>query len=289
VTSHTIVHVSDPHLLADGLLLGSVDCARNLQRFADRVVTSGIRPDVMVVTGDIADQAEPRAYEVARGILEPLARSVGAAFVWVTGNHDHRVTFSELLVGGAPTNRVIDVDGLRIVALDSTIPGYHHGRIEDDTMGWLREVLAEPAEHGTVLALHHPPLDSDLGFLRILDLRNRAGLAEVIRGTDVRVVLAGHWHLSANGEIAGVPVLVAGATSYSADPGAPSGSFVGVDAGQSYRVVELRENDVFSVVVPLSGEPQVTLVDRADLSAADSLDAAERDEAWSRFPVTDLS
>jgi 3',5'-cyclic-AMP phosphodiesterase len=289
VTAHTIVHVSDPHLLADDLLLGAVDCERTLQRFAERVIASEIQPDAIVVTGDVADQAEPRAYEKACSILVPLAERLDAKLLWVMGNHDHRIIFSDHLLAGGPTNQVVDVAGLRIVALDSAVPGYHHGRIEDSSLAWLREVLSEPAEHGTVLALHHPPLDTDLGFLRILDLRNRAELAKVIRDTDVRVVLAGHWHLSASGEIAGVPVLVAGATSYSADPGAPVGSFVGVDAGQSYRVIELRETGVHSVVVPIVGEPGITLVNRTELTAADALDEAERDEQWSRFPITDLS
>lgn len=284
---HTIVHVSDPHLLAEGLLYGAVDCDRNLRRFVERVIASEVVPDAIVVTGDVADQGEPEAYVRARAILDPLAEQLGTRLVWVMGNHDHRVVFSDHLLDGQPTNQVVDVGGLRIIALDSTVPGYHHGCIEDATLEWLRDVLAEPAEHGTVLALHHPPLEAVLSFLRILDLRNRERLADVVRGSDVRLVLAGHWHLTASGRLAGAPVLVAGATSYCADPSA-AGSFVGVDGGQSYRLVKLDGPDVQSTVVPLTVAPTITMVTREQLAATEHLDRAAQDERWSRFPVTDL-
>jgi 3',5'-cyclic-AMP phosphodiesterase len=286
--AYTLVHVSDLHLLADGLLFGEVDCEEHLRRFASRVVASGVRPDAIVVTGDVADQAESGAYVRARAVLDPLAESLGCPVVWVMGNHDHRVVFREHLLGDDLTNRVVNVGGLRLVALDSTRPGYHHGHLDAATLGWLHEVLSVPAPDGTVLALHHPPLETNLAFLRFLDLRNRDELADVVRGTDVRVVLAGHWHLSAIGTWAGVSVLVAGATSYSTDPAAPSGSFAGVDHAQSYRLIELHDGGLTSSVVPIAAQPVVVTVSAADLTAAEDLAPADRDERWSRFPVTDL-
>ena len=55
-------------------------------------------------------------------------------------------------------DRVHDVDGLRIVSLDTSVPGYHHGEISDAQYEWLASVLAKPAPHGTLLAMHHPPI-----------------------------------------------------------------------------------------------------------------------------------
>ena len=103
-----------------------------------------------------------------------------------------------------------DVDGLRIIALDTSVPGYHHGELSDDQLTWLAAELATPAEHGTLIALHHPPLP--LPMLRaaeLIELLEQDRLAAVIEGSDVRGILAGHLHFSTYSLFAGVPVSVA--------------------------------------------------------------------------------
>src|SRR5690606_21282035 len=132
--------------------------------------------------------------------------------VWVMGNHDERPAYSAGLFGeesSAPQDRVELVGGLRIVSLDSTVPGYHHGDLRDSQLEWLRDVLAEPAPDGTILALHHPPLPSPVEIMAILELQRMERLADVVRGTDVRGILAGHLHHAMSGMFAGIPVSVA--------------------------------------------------------------------------------
>lgn len=65
-------------------------------------------------------------------------------------------------------DRVHEVDGLRIVALDTSVPGYHHGALRPEQLAWLADVPATPVEHGTLVALHHPPLP--LPMLRAAEL-----------------------------------------------------------------------------------------------------------------------
>src|SRR5439155_243446 len=82
--------------------------------------------------------------------------SLGAQVVWVMGNHDERGAYSQALFGeasDAPQDAVYDVNGLRIVSLDSTVPGYHHGELSAEQLAWLADVLADPAPHGPLLAL----------------------------------------------------------------------------------------------------------------------------------------
>src|SRR6478735_8666236 len=86
---------------------------------------------------------------------------MGAEVVWVMGNHDERTAYARGLFGldsDEPQDRVHDVDGLRIVSLDTSVPGYHHGELTDAQLAWLADVLSTPARHGTLLALHHPPI-----------------------------------------------------------------------------------------------------------------------------------
>ena len=101
------------------------------------------------------------------------------------GNHDERAAYSRELFGeesDAPQDRVYDVAGLRIVSLDTSVPGWHHGEITDEQLAWLRDVLATPAEHGTILALHHPPIPSPMvPVAEMIELLDTDRLAAVLR------------------------------------------------------------------------------------------------------------
>ena len=221
--THVVAHFSDPHLLAEGRpQFGRVDSSGHLVAALEQLERSEIRPDAIVFTGDLADLGEEDAYLRLRDIVTPVVRRMGAQLVWCMGNHDEREPYARILFGEepagdgrtgvAPQDRVYDVRGLRIVALDSSVPGYHHGELDATQLEWLRGVLAAPAEHGTLLALHHPPIPSPLDpLMGVIELQDQEAFADVIRGTDVRGVLGGHLHYSTHSTFAGVPVSVASA------------------------------------------------------------------------------
>ncbi len=133
--THVIAHISDTHFLGGKRpLYGKVDTDRTLIQALDQLERSGTSPEAIVFTGDLADLAEPDAYERLKSIVEPAAERMGAEIIWVMGNHDERGPYSAGLFGtesDAPQDRVYEFGGLRVIALDSTVPGYHHGRILD--------------------------------------------------------------------------------------------------------------------------------------------------------------
>jgi len=140
----------------------------------------------------------------------------------VPGNHDERGTFHRHLLGGSgdgdgPVNQTRWRDGLRIIALDSTIPGQSHGALDNQTLGYLRTELSAAAPDGTVLALHHPPIPSPIQPMAQIALRAPERLRDAIAGSDVRIVLCGHNHHEALGTLGPVPVWVCPATAYRAD------------------------------------------------------------------------
>lgn len=205
----TLLHLSDTHLLAGNRALGGrFDTAANLARTLEAAEATGIRPDAVVFTGDLTDLGEPEAYRALRAAVEPVAERLGAPVVWVAGNHDERPAMRSALLdqdaSQHPITGVWDLAGLRLVALDSSVPGWHHGDLDTAQLEWLRGVLATPAPLGTILALHHPPLPSHVPLFDILELRDQGRFAEVIAGTDVRAILAGHLHYSTSGTFAGV-------------------------------------------------------------------------------------
>jgi Icc protein len=283
---HRIVHVSDTHFLGGSRpLYGAVDTDDNLARALHQLERSGVRPEAIVVTGDLADLGEVDAYRRLRAELDPVAERLGAEIVWVMGNHDEREPFAAELWGetsdGRPLDRVYDVGGLRIVALDSTVPGFHHGALDDAQLDWLRDVLATPAPDGTLLALHHPPVPSPVEIMAILELERQDRLADVIRGTDVRGILGGHLHYSTHGTFAGVPVAVAAATCYTIDVSAPVGTLLGVDAGQSINLVDVYDEIVLHSIVPVNSGPQVSGFSDAVLDRLAALGPEERRAAFS--------
>ncbi|MFI2754540.1 phosphodiesterase [Cellulomonas sp. P22] len=261
---HVLWHLSDTHLVGDGPLYGAVDATARLRQVLAEAEASGARPDAIVVTGDLADKGEPDAYALLRAVMEPVAERLGALVVWAMGNHDDRASLRRELLGepasDEPVDRVDDVDGLRIVTLDTSVPGHHHGEVSEAQLRWLAGVLAEPAPHGTVLALHHPPVPSVLDLAVLVELRDQHRLADVLRGTDVRTVLAGHLHYSTTAMFAGIPVSVASATCYTQDLNVAAGGLRGRDGAQGFNLVHVYDDTIVHSVVPLGagltvGEP----------------------------------
>jgi Icc protein len=290
--THLIAHLSDTHFLGssgDGsgrLLYDAIDTDSTVHRAMAQLEASGLEIDALVFTGDIADLGEPDAYRRVRDIVEESADRMGATLVWVMGNHDERAAFrTELLrVDGddAPVDAVVDINGLRLISLDTSVPGYHHGEVTADQLAWLSDVLAEPALHGSLLALHHPPVPTALPLMTILELRDQSALAEVLRGSDVRAILGGHLHHATTGLFAGIPVSVAAATCYTIDVAAPPRHLTGVSGGQSINLVHVYADQVVHSNVPLGAFDVVTRFPVDYLDQMESLSPAERVEAFSR-------
>jgi Icc protein len=225
-TTHRILHLSDPHLTASGADEDGVDAAAALDRILHDVrFVPGI--DVVVVSGDIADDGSAEGCAAVLERVGAFARERGIPHLYCTGNHDARDTFTAVLGTGhrGPDGRdlghaaegvgperaaVSHVAGLRIITLDSLVPGEVHGRVSDAQLVWLRDVLSRPAAAGSIVVLHHPPIalpSSEL--MPLVNLRNAGQLAETLTGSDVHAVLCGHFHLQLSGTLAGIPVHVA--------------------------------------------------------------------------------
>lgn len=253
---HFILHLSDTHFRAGGeKLYGSVDAEARLGQLLGEVEASGGRPEAIVFTGDLADHGEPQAYARLRSIVEPAAARIGAQVIWVMGNHDDRGNFRSELLGQIPSDRPVDrvhdVNGLRIITIDSTVPGHHYGEVTDAQLDWLAEELASPAPHGTILAMHHPPVPSVLDLAVLVELRQQSALAEVLRGSDIRSIIAGHLHYSTTATFAGIPVSVASATCYTQDLTVRVGGNRPRDGAQSFNLVHVYDDTVLHSVVPL--------------------------------------
>jgi 3',5'-cyclic-AMP phosphodiesterase len=254
--NHFILHMSDTHFVGGSEnLYGAVDSEARLAQIFDELEASAARPEAIVFTGDLADQGEPEAYTKLRAVVEPAAERLGAQVIWAMGNHDNRENLRYGLLDEppemTPLDRTYDVGGLRVITLDSTVPGYHHGEISPEQLEWLAAELAVPAPSGTILALHHPPVPMIQDLAVLVELREQSALAEVVRDSDVRLILAGHLHYSTTAMFAGVPVSVASATCYTQDLNVPVGASRGRDGAQAFNLVHVYEDTVVNSVVPI--------------------------------------
>lgn len=259
---HFLLHLSDPHLVGGpDPLYGVVDSEARLSQLFEEVKASGARPEAVIFTGDLADKGDPEAYVKLRAIVEPACRELGAEVIWAMGNHDNRANFRRELLdqpaSDAPVDHSYYLDGLRVITMDTSVPGFHHGELSEDQLTWLAHELETPAPDGTILALHHPPVPSVLDLSVLVELRDQASLAAVVRNSDVRTILAGHLHYSTTASFAGVPVSVASASCYTQDLNVPVGGTRGHDGGQAFNLVHVYEHTIVHSVVPVGSSTTV--------------------------------
>jgi Icc protein len=252
---HTLVQLTDLHLVAEGEdPPQGVDTAAVLERALHAIEDAALAPDALVLTGDLTEHGRPAQYRRLRAIVEPVAQRLGAPLVFAAGNHDDRAAFREHLLGrpgsAEPLDDVVRVGDLRIVVLDSTVPGHPHGALRPEQLDRLRAELTEPAPAGTVLALHHPPLPSAAPLAAAIPLLRREDLAAAIVGTDVRLVLAGHTHVVSAGTLGGVPVWTGGPLATTLDSLAPGATLRGL-ATPSVSRIDLFPDGLLTSSVPV--------------------------------------
>jgi Icc protein len=219
----TLLHISDTHILpADQDRLQGVDTLRNVREVLQRVVESGIRPDALVVSGDLANGGEPESYRRLRTELVAGAERLGAQLIVAIGNHDARPAFREVMLGQTPSEEPVEyvrwIGGLRVIVLDSTVPNAAYGEVRPRQLEWLASELSTRADEGSVVVLHHPPVPDPTPLAGLLSLHGARDLEAVLEGSDVVAVLAGHAHHAIASAFGGAFCYAAPATAYTVDP-----------------------------------------------------------------------
>lgn len=258
-----IVQVSDVHLVKSGLLYGNIDAGAHLDQVLARVAQSGIHPDLVLCSGDLADDGAPESYRALRKAVDTFATEMGATVCYLPGNHDDRVVFRVELLDQPdwidptePIDQVLNLRGVRVIALDSVVPGEKYGALSDEQLDWLAAELDEPAPEGTLLALHHPPVPTPIELMARIALREPERLAAVVEGSDVRIITAGHNHHAMTSMFAGVPVFVCPATSYLADVLIGPGLFRSLPGVAFGRIDLDPDGGVCATGVPVGTESQ---------------------------------
>jgi 3',5'-cyclic-AMP phosphodiesterase len=213
-----IAQISDTHITPEGVLAYKrVDTSGFLARTIDHILHLDPRPDVVLGTGDLVDGASDAEYARLHHLLAPLPMPV----YLIPGNHDDRGGIRRAFPGHAYLPRtgfiqyVVDDGPVRLIALDTLIPGQAGGRMDEERVSWLDARLAEAPAKPTVIFMHHPPFATGIGYMDRLGLEGADLLAAVVvKHPQVERVLCGHVHRSIQARFAGTIAMTAPGTAH---------------------------------------------------------------------------
>ncbi len=203
-----IVQISDFHIIPDGALAYEVaDTIDALKKTINYINSLSTPPDVVIVTGDIADRGRKESYRLAQEILSQLK----SPFYMIPGNHDHKDNLAEVFSNHQYLHNRVHENGVdyicysvddfpvRIIGLDTSTPGAHGGGLGDKRLQWLDGKLAENTKRPTMVFTHHPPFASGFGHMDLEPFVSRKEFRQIIeKHPHVERVSCGHIHRAAS-------------------------------------------------------------------------------------------
>lgn len=229
-----IAQLSDPHLCRRGQLYqGLVDSNAMFAAALRHLRSLDPAPDLVLLTGDVTETGTSEAYALAQDMLGGITQPLLA----IPGNHDERQAFRRAFpnqpyaASAGPLHCDLRQGPIRILGLDITVPGEHHGEMDDAACAWLEARLAEAPDRPTLLMMHQPPVASGMGFIDEYFCRGGDRLAAILaRYTAVERVLCGHIHRFMQCRFGGTMLLTAPSTTTAIAlrlaPGAEPASFL---------------------------------------------------------------
>jgi 3',5'-cyclic-AMP phosphodiesterase len=193
-----IAQITDTHVqMPGGLLDRNYDTAGNLERAVRHLNQLTPQPDLVLLTGDTVDAGSPDEYGRLREILSTLN---GPLYV-IPGNHDEREAMRRAFSGEGYLPRegflhyTVEDWPVRLIALDTVIPGEPGGSLCDARMQWLAARLREAPDRPSVIFMHHPPFRTGLTVMDGMGFGGAAALARLVKANpQVRQIVSGHIH-----------------------------------------------------------------------------------------------
>jgi len=173
------------------------------------------QPDLIIFTGDLVEESQNWAYKKLKSNLINL----NIPYYFAMGNHDDREMFSNVFPEASFNNGFLqyslDNYPLRIIVLDTLEPNRHGGNFCEARENWLSKKLAEKPDQPTLIAMHHPPIDTAIGWMTAK--KNDPWVQKlakiILEYPNVVQIISGHIHRSIFKEFAGTQVSVSSAVA----------------------------------------------------------------------------
>jgi 3',5'-cyclic AMP phosphodiesterase CpdA len=215
-----IAQISDFHVTRAGeLAYGRVDTNAALANAIKVLKALRPQPDLVIGSGDLTQSGSDDEYSV---LLNLLAR-LDAPFAPLMGNHDRRASFRRAfpdLTGKLHPDGFVqyvqDVGPLKLIVLDTVQEGADDPDFCEARASWLQAELE--SERPTILAMHHPPFSSGVGWLDPTKSDWSAPLASALHGRrQVVKILCGHVHRGIHTTWKGIAASSAPSTAHQVD------------------------------------------------------------------------
>lgn len=203
-----ICQLTDLHVRPHGLAANRVSETNMLTERAFRVVAGFTpRPDVVIITGDLTECGLEAEYA---NLSAMLGRTLSIPVYVIPGNHDQRGNLRAGLahlpgVTADPeyVQYAVDDYPVRLVMLDTLVPGASHGNLSSLQLTWLDRTLAAQPGKPTLVGMHHPPFATGIPHMDRIALLNTETFRSVIAShPQVRRIICGHHHRSIVGQCA---------------------------------------------------------------------------------------
>lgn len=203
-----LIHITDPHLVAEGDMLHDLDPYARLRACVDDILLHHTDAVACVITGDLTHRGELAAYQALAKQLKRLSMPVYP----LMGNHDRRDLFHQIFPEGlrdvhGHVQGVVRHGQHSLVMLDTLSEGENGGRFDGPRPQWLEHTLAQEAQAGqhVLLFLHHPPFPIGIPSLDRMSLFHPEMLADVVRKfSHVQHMFFGHVHRPVCGNWQGI-------------------------------------------------------------------------------------
>jgi len=214
-----LAQITDLHLRPRGLTCYRVSDTNMLaERAVNTLRQMHPRPDAVIVTGDLTDRADEREYDLARHLLGRLSMPV----FLIPGNHDTsqsmKTAFSDYPgMQSALEDKLcytVEIGDIRLIGLDSSVPGKPFGILGKDQLAWLDTTLTASSVP-TIVAVHHPPVPTGIHHMDQIALNDADELADVLKRHDhVERLICGHVHRPIISAFAGTIMTLAPSTAH---------------------------------------------------------------------------
>lgn len=209
-----IAQITDFHVGFKGPQRACENAVR-LEQTLEAMEELGRKPDLILATGDLVEHPETWAYEMLKESLS----NISVPIHFLMGNHDAREPFRKVFpkseFNDGFLQYTIDNNPVRIIALDTLDPGHHGGAFCQRREQWLKSELDKDTETPTLIAMHHPPINTGIAWLTAERndtwvVRLRTLLSQY---NNIVHMIAGHIHRSIYTQFAGTTISVSEAVA----------------------------------------------------------------------------
>lgn len=250
-----IVQITDTHLygLPSGTLL-KMNTRDSLNEVILVMQDTEKKIDLILATGDIAQDASESAYERFIGLISDLE----IPFHWIPGNHDNVQTMQRVAAGTAINNKSVTINNWQILLLDSSIKHQVHGKLAPSELEFLENSLqtlqdSTEIDHAMV-CLHHNPVPGTARWMRDIGLENGPELFKIVaRYPKVKGIIYGHIHQELDFMHAGVRCFCTPSTCIQFKPNVTGFELDRLNPGyRSFRL--FADGEIESTVVRVTGD-----------------------------------